>query len=654
MRYRDASRLGLGCRWIVVALLMFGGGTPARAQSLAQMADMGNGVGPRLTRQVALAQFSRKLYGAIGTKVSFIDNGTPYQFTTDPMWGRMIYARKDVWVRGWTGTTGPTLSVPLGIDISARKKIYVAERDRNRVLVNTIDFSNGNVTTSLELNTGGRPVDVAWDGRGAPLTTDYLYVLDDTAGRVSYFDLNGAVPTSPLWTFGSRGTGTGKFQRPSGICVGKSPALGGGTTFAADFYVVDRGNRRVVHLVRTGAGASWLGTVSLPGWDPADCTVDHFGNLYISDSDNSRLHKFSSSLDFLATYGAYGTGANNLGTLDHPNGVSVPCGLKAVNSVQVWYCEGRLIAGERWSDSTGVIEYYIGIGAAVASAADTGYNSAWFEASWTDPTIVTATVQRVGYGEVRQLFADQPYPVGTWGIGWDGMLANGTPAPEGDYIFRLRVVSTYGCPGTSYYPWCYTWLYSSQFHYVYAVPPCDPGGGGGGPLAPKALTTAATSSGPMLAKWPPPPPDCDPDPTNGNNGSAIPTKFAVRQLPGVAPTGPTGLAPIAASGITPTLSASGEPVQGGAVQRGDVARYGVMALQVNAPAAGEVRIEIMSLDGRRVFAYYGNLPGAGMFVFNWDGKDRNGSPVPPGVYMALVRRNGAVVSSRLIVTAPAR
>ncbi len=638
---------------LLLTTLVPGAALSGQAQSFVQLSDMGSSIGPRLTRAVARNRLSgRALFGEIGTKVSFIDNGTVYQLATDPVWGRVLFGKKDDYIRAYQGVaaTGLPLLQPLGIDISARRKVYVAERGRRRVLLGTFDISAGALTGISYLTLGAAsPIDVAWDGQGTPLTTDYMYLLDDSAGTVSYWNMNGSTPSAPLWTFGSSGSGTGQFLYPSGVCVGKAPNLTGGTQFTNNFYVVDHGNHRVVWLARTGSGASVIGSYSEPGWNPVDCAVDHFGQLYIVDQRNSRLVKLTSSLDPLSWYGQYGAGANNLNTFDTPHAISVPCGLKTVNTVQVWYCEGRTITAERWGDSTGAVEHYIGTGAALASPADTGSNSAWVEASWTDVAFITSDVHRVGYGVVRQLFTGVSYPPGTWGIGWDGKQGDGTVAPDGDYIFRIKVVSVYGCPGTSFYAWCSTWLYSSQFHYHYTVPPCTPGGGG--LVAPNAQEAA---SGPMLTKWPPPPPTCDPGGSNPLDPGGIPIKFAVRQLPGIVPTGPPGLAPIRATGVSPVLAASGEAIADAKVSVSDVARVGVMALQVNVPTSGDIRIEVLSQDGRRVSSYSELAPDAGMYVFSWDGKTSSGSQVPPGVYIVYVSRGGSRVQSRLIVTRPAQ
>lgn len=341
-------------RLILTVLVQVCAAVPLGAQTFAQLSDLGQGLGARLTRSDTRAQLQRDLFGAIGTKVSFIDNTIVYQFATDPDWRRVLVGRKDEWIHHFDNAGGPggALGKPLGIDISARMHVYIADRAAGRVLIadfspNAQNLVNSTAWTSSQFP---RPVDVAWDGAASPTSLDYLYVVDDSLSRVSYWDR----PTL-LWAYGSVGTGVGQFLRPSGICVGKTVGSLGGTQFTSSFYVVDRGNHRIVWLTRGSNSATWSSSVSIPGWDPVDCAVDHFGNLYVVDEVNNRLHKFTFSLSLLASYGTYGKGDTNSNTFAWPHAISVPCGLRTVNNQTVWYCEGRVITAEHWSDSSGAV-----------------------------------------------------------------------------------------------------------------------------------------------------------------------------------------------------------------------------------------------------------------------------------------------------------
>src|SRR5437870_7475513 len=189
--------------------------TSVDGQTFAQLTDLGENVGPRLTRAVTLNRINKKLFGRIGTKVSFINNGVIYQFATDPDWGRVLIGNWDMWVHGYNNAGGPggPLGQAEGIDISARRHVYVADRDHGRVVIATFDLNLGNLVNPSTLTSSFlvRPIDVAWDGGSSPLGTDYLYIVDDSTSSVTYWSFNGGTPSSPLWSYVTKGSGTGQF-----------------------------------------------------------------------------------------------------------------------------------------------------------------------------------------------------------------------------------------------------------------------------------------------------------------------------------------------------------------------------------------------------------------------------------------------------------
>lgn len=628
----------------------------AMAQSFVQLPDMGSNVGPRLTRPIAQAQLQgRSLFGRTGHKVSFIDNGTAYQFASDPQWGRILLGQWGQWLRGFANTGGPggALGEVEGIDISARKVLYAADRTHGRVLVST--FSPGArslVNPASWVGAFVRPMDVAWDGQNSPLTTDYLYVLDDSLSTVSYYEAS-SQPTL-IWTYGSPGSGVGQFSHPTGVCAGKTPATNGGTQFTSAFYVVDRGNSRVVRLDRS-AGPTWVGSISIAGWEPVDCAVDFFGNVYVVDRMNSHLYKFTPYLNLLDTYGTYGKGANNLNTLAWPHAISVPCGLKVVNGQSVWYCEGRIITAEQWSDSSGAVEHYLGLAASLGGPPTVGDPWASVMMSSTDNAYVSADVWQDGVGIARTLTTNSLWPAGQFQIFWDGTLQNGVVAPNGNYLFRVWLYSAYGCPNGFSQPWCQRSLYSTQFFHRYCVyggrlPPGDP--------APPAPLETGT---PSILFRPVQPAPCGGGGNflfvGGTGGElGIPQAFGVRQLPGVLPGFSEGLTPLAsAPGLRPSLSVSGGSLNQSSdaadAVRAAVSEYGLSALQVNLSLATEVTVEVFDLAGRMLYHENAGMQAPGMYVFHWGGSLDGGGTARPGVYMAVVHAQSRRSVSKLIITA---
>lgn len=638
------------------------------AQTFVQLPDMGSGVGARLTRTVTLAQVNRRLFGDVGGKVTYINGTTVYQLATDPTWGRALVGRMGEWVHSYNNHGGPggRLLRPTGVDITGGRKVFIADRLGRQVLRTTLDLNVGNLTQPMSLQSASqmpRPVDVAWDGRTTPLTTAFLYVIDDSLNRVSYWDVTG---TSPVyqWSYGTTGSGVNQFNHPTGVCVGKSAASNGGTQFTNHVYVVDRGNQRLVRLQRISNGLQWIESVNLGSWDPVDCTVDHFGNVYVADNSNHRIHKFTQYTQFLTSYGSYGTGPASTNTFAFPYAVSVPCGSKVVNGQSVWYCEGRLVTAERWSDSTGALEHYLGMWGTIGEP-NVGDPDASVQFTAMDHAYVNADVFGQGVGLVKTLVSGSFWPSGSYNLWWDGRLANGQIAPDGYYQFRVVLSSAYTCPSGA--SWCWKTLYSSLFFHRF----CQEGGGGGEIPLRAASTAALESDRPRRERENDrgrPPVDQEaqtPPPTCGEGGGGLPSfvhllgvprRFGVRQLASApASVGEVLTSLSSVAGLRPSLSIVGDAIDVPGEEvislRQRVMENGVTALQVNLSEASDVGIEVMDLSGRRVWQHQAGRHAPGMYVLRWSANTNEGTRARPGVYTAIVRAQGQQAVTRFIVPA---
>jgi flagellar hook assembly protein FlgD len=597
----------------------------AATQTFVQLSDLGENVGPRLTSTVTQARIQRMLFGRIGTKVSFIANGVVYQLATDPEWGRVTTGRWDKWIRPFTNLGGPggRLGEVQGIDISARRTVYIADRSRARVLRATFDTASGNlVNPSSPPWQLARPVDVAWDGASSPLTTDFLYVLDESTATVSFWDLNPGVPSAPIWTYGAPGPDAGQFSHPSGVCAGKTAAPTGGTQFTSSFYVVDHGNRRVIWLNRGQNGPTWVGAASLPGWDPTDCAVDHFGNLYVVDASNHRLYKFTQALALLASYGSYGIGPSNYGTFAYPHAVSVPCGVRIAAGQPVWYCEGRLVTGEAWSDSSGAVEHYLNFEFSLTAGPDTSTKVASIAYRTTDHTRQWVRVLDWNGAFVRTLANGTLMPPGTIGWLWDGRRNDGTWTSPGNYRFRIDVESAYGCG----YSWCHTTTFTSTFW--------SNGNTNCGPPPPPAAPPAAI--GPIGRQA-----------CIARDLETEPTTLFLRQrilLSAQPLTRVSGLGASAPAEAATTASGSLTDL---------VRQYGVRGLSFSvtpAAAASPLTLRVYSLAGRAIRALVSEqLLSSGFYEVAWDGLDDRGQRAAPGVYFAVLTAGGQRIVQRLIL-----
>ncbi len=115
------------------------------------------------------------------------------------------------------------------------------------------------------------------------------------------------VDFQPLQVIGSAGTQPGQFQAPRGIKVAPDGSL----------YIADSRNHRVQHLASDGSVIEAWGTFvdenqgEAPGGtfnEPWDVAIGKDGSIYVADTWNHRIQKFSSSGKFLKMWGYFGQG----------------------------------------------------------------------------------------------------------------------------------------------------------------------------------------------------------------------------------------------------------------------------------------------------------------------------------------------------------
>jgi len=383
----------------------------------------------------------------------------------------MLFGQKDVYIHAVSQVDQTSSFLgPQGIDYGmlliqglpvfiadrANERIVVAVFDRNASALNPIDYG-----ASGDADLSG-VTDVAFDGRGPGWSGIqwYVYALSVT-GRVSYWFLwEGNHAGDKLWSYGGAGSGTGQFNAPKGICVGHVLGPDGGSVYTYDFYVADGGNHRLVWLQRTDSGPTWKGSVTLPnGGTPLSCAVDHYGNVIVADSLNSKLVKYTWNLTYLDSYGTYGTGATNNNTFAHPHAVDVPFGPKADPTFGwIWFGDGRVITAEDWGAQSGAREHFLGIDGSITAQPST--NNPQFSYFITDHGSQQVQVLTYAGTPVRTILNDALDPPGARTITWDRYTDQGTLAPEGDYKFQVLATSGYGCSGQS---WCTKTLTTLSF-----------------------------------------------------------------------------------------------------------------------------------------------------------------------------------------------
>ena len=156
------------------------------------------------------------------------------------------------------------------------------------------------------------PKGIAVDGAGN------VFVVDSRANKIVKFDATGQLAAQ----IGRLGTGEGEFTEPWGIAVDKT----------GNVYVADTWNHRIqkfdgqLRFVRrwgsygnvTGAALASQNPVNFFG--PRDIAIDADGNLWVTDTGNKRIQKFTPDG---APLGAFGGPGRGQGQFQEPVGIAV-------------------------------------------------------------------------------------------------------------------------------------------------------------------------------------------------------------------------------------------------------------------------------------------------------------------------------------------
>ena len=154
--------------------------------------------------------------------------------------------------------------------------------------------------------------------RGIAMAPDgSIYVVDSGNNRVQHFSAEGQYLNS--WgTFASVDQGEapgGTFNQPFGIAIGPDGSV----------YVADTWNYRIQKFTADGRfitmwGVSGQAETPDAFWGPRGLAVDQAGHVYVSDTGNKRIAVFDANGQFLTQFGTYGM---NAGELDEPVGLAI-------------------------------------------------------------------------------------------------------------------------------------------------------------------------------------------------------------------------------------------------------------------------------------------------------------------------------------------
>jgi sugar lactone lactonase YvrE len=236
---------------------------------------------------------------------------------------------------GSGGTGNGQFSAPLAIAVDQWNNVWVADTGNNRV-----QKFNSEGEYVLKFGSEGSGNGLFKQPQGVAVdTAGNVWVADTGNHRVQRFTSAGAY----LEQFGTKGTSSKQFESPTRI--GIRPHFGAGLV-----WVADTGNHRVVSISLSAgkyAMGGWFGSKGSGNGQfegPSGIDFDIDGNTWVTDSGNHRIQKFNPSPSYLEQGGSKGA-AN--GQFEGAKGLAVdPEGNIWVtdtgnNRVQKWYAPAR-------------------------------------------------------------------------------------------------------------------------------------------------------------------------------------------------------------------------------------------------------------------------------------------------------------------------
>lgn len=170
---------------------------------------------------------------------------------------------------GARGTADGQLYAPTAVAVDVQRNIYVADAGNHRVQ----KFDAGGTFLGKWGQAGSNdgqfqtPIGIAVNG-------SFVFVLDAGNARVQKFDSTGRYLTQ----WGSRGTGSGQFVNPSGLAVDR-----GSNTYVADYASGDGATNSVQRFDLDGKLLRRWSAADLGDVNPAGVAVDDLGNFYLTD-----------------------------------------------------------------------------------------------------------------------------------------------------------------------------------------------------------------------------------------------------------------------------------------------------------------------------------------------------------------------------------
>lgn len=226
-----------------------------------------------------------------------------------------------------------TFNSPFGIAVNSSDVVYVAEIGGQRI---TRLDSNGNRLGEIRDIEGYGSLQGPFDVAIGP--QDRIYITDTRAHRVVVLDSNERL----LFTLGtgSKGAVPGQFSEPHFLAVNRNGEIFVADTFNARIQKFSAEGKFIKEWGKAGDGP---GEFLAHGY-VARIDVDNAGHVYMREFDGGRIQKFTEDGAHVATYSKRGNGP---GELDEGYGLSVIdgklyCPDTFESRVQIFSLDGKL------------------------------------------------------------------------------------------------------------------------------------------------------------------------------------------------------------------------------------------------------------------------------------------------------------------------
>ena len=200
---------------------------------------------------------------------------------------------------GQEGVDEGEFSSPTGIALDKDGNLYVADTDNHSI--QKFD-KKGQFVARWAGEPSSQEGNFYYPRGLAVGANDTLYVADSGNNRVQKFDLDGNVMQAwGKFGFAWRGADMGKFDVPWGLA----------TDHEGNLYVSDTSNSRIQKFKADGTPLlKWGRDGSFDGafFFPRGVAVDFVGNIYVADEGNNRVQKFDARGSFLTKWGREGAG----------------------------------------------------------------------------------------------------------------------------------------------------------------------------------------------------------------------------------------------------------------------------------------------------------------------------------------------------------